>query len=167
MLAYLMLPNVKCFACWGKALFSLCDLLTAVIYYRILALVFPKATDNVKNLGMVLFLFNPFVFSLSTRGSCDSLVSLILALFIYFLCLHEEEMKRQRVAYSGNLFVAALCFGLSVHLRIYPIIFVLPLFFHFQHFGEYIRFGIIAGSRQSVETSAFTLDHTLVRAHFF
>jgi phosphatidylinositol glycan class M len=58
----------------------------------------------------VLWLYNPFTATISTRGSCDSLVTaLLLAVLLGLL--------------RGTLLQPALLYGLAVHLRIYPIVY--------------------------------------------
>lgn len=60
--------------------------------------------------SVVLWLYNPFTVTISTRGSCDSLVTvLLLAVLILLL--------------QGQRIMAAVLYGLAVHFRIYPIIY--------------------------------------------
>ncbi|XP_073145491.1 GPI mannosyltransferase 1-like isoform X2 [Henckelia pumila] len=69
------------------------------------------------------WLFNPFTFTIGTRGNCEPIVCAII-LWILLLLM------------KGNLLQAAFWYGLVVHLRIYPIIYALPiiLFLDPQHF---------------------------------
>eukprot|EP00798_Chlamydomonas_sp_ICE-L_P030293 gene30293-35281_t len=57
-----------------------------------------------------LWLFNPFTLTISTRGSCDVLVVVMLLAVLWSI------LRGQRLC-------AALIYGLAVHFRIYPIIY--------------------------------------------
>jgi len=61
-----------------------------------------------------LWLFNPFTFAISTRGSCESVVSMLMLMVLHCLL-------------RGRVAAAAAVYGLATHLRIYPIIYALPL----------------------------------------
>ena len=67
--------------------------------------------------SLSLWLFNPYTATISSRGSSDSLSSLCILLML----LHLE---RRRYATAG------FWFGLAVHIRLFPIIYVLPLLVH-------------------------------------
>lgn len=56
------------------------------------------------------WLANPFTATISTRGSADVLALLLL---LGLLCALLE----------GRIALAALAYGLAVHLRVYPIVF--------------------------------------------
>jgi len=60
--------------------------------------------------SMLLWLYNPFTVTISTRGSCDSLVTLLLLATMLLL------LQGQRV-------LPALLYGLAVHFRIFPIVY--------------------------------------------
>ena len=61
-----------------------------------------------------LWLCNPFVIAISTRGNAESLLCAMTVLTAYLL------LRRQEVG-------AALVHGLSVHFKIYPILYALPI----------------------------------------
>jgi phosphatidylinositol glycan class M len=113
LLAYLLLPNTF-FPCFGKLLFILGDIVTAFLMKKILShLKFPDMTW--------LWLFNPLVFNISTRGSSDSLTTLLVLGTLYALL-------KERVVVAGALF------GLAVHFRIYPIIYALSFYLYIDRF---------------------------------
>jgi GPI mannosyltransferase 1 subunit M len=113
LLAYLLLPNTF-FPCFGKLLFILGDIVTAILMKKILShLKFPDMTW--------LWLFNPLVFNISTRGSSDSLTTLLVLGTLYALL-------KERVVIAGVLF------GLAVHFRIYPIIYALSFYLYIDRF---------------------------------
>lgn len=58
----------------------------------------------------MLWLYNPFTVTISTRGSCDSVVTVMLLGVLLMLL-------------QGKLVLPALLYGLAVHFRIYPIVY--------------------------------------------
>lgn len=62
-----------------------------------------------------LYLFNFLVLNISTRGNADQLVAFFVLCSVYFL-------------YQRNTLLAAFFYGISVHFKIYPIIYALALF---------------------------------------
>ncbi|CAE8616855.1 unnamed protein product, partial [Polarella glacialis] len=99
---------------WGKLLFSALDLAAALLLKRWLEAFAPKdhATTRV---GLALWLFNPFCFTISTRGSGESAV--VLLVYGSLCALHLWK----------DLTISAVLFGLAVHWRVYPIVFALPI----------------------------------------
>lgn len=128
-----------------QVLFSACDIAVGVVILEILRL---------RNLGRharyycALWVLNPLSITISTRGNADSLVCLLLHLTLYFLL-------RRRTS------VAAICFGLAVHFRVFPIFFAPTILLYlndaytldtsgrwrvFQAIYEKIRFGAVSFS---------------------
>ena len=70
------------------------------------------------------WLFNPFTVTVSTRGSCESLVSTLMLTVLYSLM-------------RGGLVPAAVLYGLATHLRIYPVVYALPLVLFLGAEGSY------------------------------
>ena len=123
LLAWMLVPNVLVGAWWGKALFSAAGVLSGVLIYRL---------TNKSIMYASLWLFSPLTVNISTRGSSDSLIIvLILALF------HELKARRPNSA--------AVWFGLAVHFRIFPIFFVIPIIMHLGTFRKVLKFGLISG----------------------
>ncbi|KAI8049170.1 PIG-M-domain-containing protein [Syncephalis plumigaleata] len=60
-----------------------------------------------------LWLLNPFVATISTRGNAESLLGALVLLVIYGLAVKRADM-------------AAVIFGVAVQLKFYPIIYALP-----------------------------------------
>ena len=129
MLALLLTPNGWLHPSFGKYLFALCDILNGVLIYHLLLseVLEQKQPENtppknsssketkteLKNKATLyssLHLFNPLVFSISTRGSSESIVSLLVLLTLY------AALKRRWNA-------AAVLLGLSTHWKIYPVIY--------------------------------------------
>ena len=123
LLAYLLIPNYIFGRHFGKLLFVLFDSLTGILIHEL--------TKGLNHDLMVSLLwdFNPFVINISTRGNSDSLTCFLLVLTIYLLRKNHN-------------YIAAIMYGISVHLRIFPIFFVFQLFFHLKY--QIIPFGIIS-----------------------
>lgn len=112
LLAFLLIPNSFIHRSWGKFLFSASDLLVGYFIYYILKL--RKVPENLCNYSVMTWLFNPFTFTIGTRGNCEPIVCAVVLWII--ICL----MK-------GNVLQSAFWYGLVVHFRIYPIIYSIPI----------------------------------------
>lgn len=121
LLSYLLLPNIWISSLFGKLLFVACDILVAVLLLKILRL-----TDSIRSTSSPLhnrwvalgWLLNPVVINVSTRGNAESVICVLVAITLFFL-------------YSpGCLDLCAIFFGVSVHFKIYPIIYA-PAFLLF------------------------------------
>jgi GPI mannosyltransferase 1 subunit M len=110
--AYICLPNIWIHPLAGKVIFCTFDILMGIIYWAFvesqLESTFSKTFDSM--VFNALYLFNPLIFILSTRGSNDNIISMLV--FIAMFCL----LKRKYA-------LAGFFFGLSVHFKIYPIIY--------------------------------------------
>ncbi|CAA6668567.1 unnamed protein product [Spirodela intermedia] len=112
LLAALLVPNSLLHHCWGKLLFSAADLFVGYFIHVILKL--REVPEKLRLYSVVAWLFNPFTFTIGTRGNCEPIVCAIVLWII--ICL----MK-------GNVLQAAFWYGLVVHFRIYPVIYSLPI----------------------------------------
>lgn len=112
LLAFFLIPNSIIHRSWGKFLFSASDLLVGVFIHSILKL--RKVPEDLCMYSAVVWLFNPFTFTIGTRGNCEPIVCAMILWII--ICLLK-----------GNVLQAAFWYGLVVHFRIYPIIYVLPI----------------------------------------
>ncbi|KAM0001564.1 putative GPI mannosyltransferase 1 [Helianthus debilis subsp. tardiflorus] len=70
--------------------------------------------ENLTIYSVLVWLFNPFTFTIGTRGNCEPIICAIILWII--ICIMR-----------GNLFQGAVWYGLVVHMRIYPIIYALPI----------------------------------------
>ncbi|KAL7104305.1 hypothetical protein ACP275_08G235500 [Erythranthe tilingii] len=122
LLAFLLMPNSFIHRSWGKFIFSASDLLVGSLIHRILKL--RGVPEKLRTYSTMVWLFNPFTITIGTRGNCEPIVcSMILWIL---LCLMKDHFVQ-----------AAFWYGLVVHLRIYPIIYALPIILlldplHFQ-----------------------------------
>ncbi|XP_065037298.1 GPI mannosyltransferase 1-like [Musa acuminata AAA Group] len=111
LLAYLLVPNSLLHPSWGKLLFSAADLLVGLFVDAILKL--RGVPEDLRLWSVAAWLFNPFTFTIGTRGNCEPIVCAVILWII--LCIM-----------NGKVFQAAFWYGLIVHFRIYPIIYALP-----------------------------------------
>lgn len=112
--AYVCLVNNYIHPVCGKLVFCLCDQILIMILWRLFDTINP--TKKSSTIYYVAFgTFNPLVVSLSTRGSNDNMISLMVFIALYFLL-------QKKYVLSG------LFYGLSVHFKIYPIIYAIPLY---------------------------------------
>jgi len=119
LLAYLLLPNITLSPLFGKLLFALVDLLIGALLHDILArhtLAVPHAHPRALA-HTALWLLNPFVINVSTRGNAEAVVS-----FCVVACLWAVACKR--------VLLAGVMHGLAIHLKIYPVIFSAALFLY-------------------------------------
>ncbi|CDO93703.1 unnamed protein product [Kluyveromyces dobzhanskii CBS 2104] len=112
LLSWLLLPNY--YFQWihmGKVFFVLFDLLTGAMIIKLLQ----DSCKPGKQIALAsLWLLNPIVITISTRGNAESVLCFLIMCALYFL-------KEDRFIISG------LFYGLSIHLKIYPIIYALPI----------------------------------------
>ncbi|EOA20634.1 hypothetical protein CARUB_v10000947mg [Capsella rubella] len=112
LLALLLTPNSFFHRSFGKFLFSASDLLVGWFIHTILKE--RKVPEKICTYSVMVWLLNPFTFTIGTRGNCEPVVcAMILWIFISLM--------------RGNLSQAAFWYGLVVHFRVYPIIYALPI----------------------------------------
>ncbi|KAG8062083.1 hypothetical protein GUJ93_ZPchr0003g18378 [Zizania palustris] len=111
LLAYLLLPNSLLHPAWGKLLFSAADLLVGLFINTILKL--RGVPNRTRIWSVIAWLFNPFTFTIGTRGNCEPIVCAVILWIL--ICLM-----------NGRVLQAAFWYGLIVHFRIYPIIYAIP-----------------------------------------
>jgi phosphatidylinositol glycan class M len=111
LLAWLLVPNITWNRNWGKMLFVTCDLIAGYLMYRILlerGLGSRRASQFAS-----IWILNPFVAVISTRGSSEAVLGVLVVGTLYLLLL-------------GRVLLGGIVFGLSVHFKIYPVIYALP-----------------------------------------
>ncbi|XP_028392451.1 GPI mannosyltransferase 1-like isoform X2 [Dendronephthya gigantea] len=113
LLAWIIVPNVTLHKAFGKLLFVFCDIVAGYLIHLILkARGIPEFTA-VKYSWF--WLLNPMIITVSTRGNAESILAVLVLSSIYFM------LKRRFT-------LSAVMLALSVHFKIYPIIYALPLF---------------------------------------
>lgn len=83
LLAFLLLPNSLLHPAWGKLLFSAADLLVGLFIDNILTL--RGIPEKTRIWSVAAWLFNPFTFTIGTRGNCEPVVC--AAILWILLCL--------------------------------------------------------------------------------
>lgn len=111
LLSGLLIPNILFHNCWGKILFSLFDIGISVI----IRIIVSKSNSGLNNVCAYIWLYNPLSIIISTRGNADSISCFLVLLTLLFHIKHRYELS-------------AIFFALSVHVRIYPIIYGLVLY---------------------------------------
>ncbi|PCH37839.1 glycosyltransferase family 50 protein [Wolfiporia cocos MD-104 SS10] len=131
LLAVLLTPNEWLHPSFGKYLFAACDIFAGVLMYKLLiSVILPHAdktaredntTHHNKQLEaksinrratflVAVHLLNPLVFTISTRGSSEAVLSLFVLSTLYS-------------ALRGRWNSAAILLGLSTHWKVYPFIY--------------------------------------------
>jgi len=140
--AYLCLGNIYLFEAFGKIVFCVLDLLVAFMTYRLLSLLQARPSNQNKDdeeeeneetavtsqnkqtilsktqclvYTAISVLFNPIVFNVSTRGNGDILIVFLVMMTLYSL-------------YYRKVKLAAFWYALSIHTKIYPIVYYPAIF---------------------------------------
>ena len=74
-----------------------------------------EAQENRARLASCMWLYNPLVMNVSTRGSAESV---IVALVLLTIHLYQQKV----------FILTGLMYGLAIHMKIYPIIYCLSLY---------------------------------------
>lgn len=115
LLAWLLLPTTWS-GIWfefGKALFAAGDVVTGWFTYRILRM---QGLDSERALKFSsIWLLNPMVANISTRGSSEGLLAVLVVAILW-------AVLSKRVLLAGSLL------GFGVHFKIYPFIYAASIF---------------------------------------
>ena len=112
LLAYLVTPNILLHPLFGKCLFCVVDIFVVLVLDSIMKkMKCDKYLSNI--LMMTCWIFNPFTMTISSRGNAESIQVLLVLLTILFVI-------------EGRTVLAGVFYGLSVHFKLYPIIYSLP-----------------------------------------
>lgn len=122
--ALVFVPNIVLNDNSGKLLLIIADILGGYLHY-ILNIYQGTPRLNSK-LFLSLWLFNPITIAISTRGSFEPIITLLVLASVYLLITY-------------NFFTAGLLYGLSIHLKLYPIIYALPFFTYMIQRKPYLR----------------------------
>lgn len=111
LLAVLLAANEFIHPLFGKVLFASCDLLICFLLHKILA---KRGVSKASWLINAVWLFNPMVINISTRGSSEAVLGVLV-----ISCLYAAEEKQWDLT--------AILLGFSVHFKIYPFIYAFSL----------------------------------------
>ncbi|KAJ3024147.1 pentamidine resistance factor [Thoreauomyces humboldtii] len=115
LLAWLVVPNVVWHPDFGKWLFCACDLLGGWFIHAILCRV-GCAPDRATKYTAV-WLLNPFVVAISARGNSESVITVLVLGALWALM-------------TGRQNLGGILYGISVHFKIYPIVYALPFWLY-------------------------------------
>lgn len=104
---------------WGKALFAAGDVVTGWLIFLILR--GQKLGDERGMKYASIWLLNPMVANISTRGSSEGLLAVIVIALLW-------AAVQQRIALAGALL------GLGVHFKIYPFIYAASIFWWLDNY---------------------------------
>ncbi|XP_042215083.1 GPI mannosyltransferase 1-like [Homarus americanus] len=112
-LAWMLLPNIYIHSTFGKLMFSFFDCIASRLIYEVLL------RDGQSKLAALkcsfMWLYNPLVIGVSTRGSAEAIMAVLVLFTLY--------MMKLRLNLLAGLFL-----GTSIHFKLYPIIYSLPLY---------------------------------------
>lgn len=112
LLAWLLTPNIYLSVMFGKILFVACDVLSGMIIHGSLCL--RGLSSQTASWISALWLLNPLPMGVSSRGNAESILAALVLGTLY--CIDARR-----------LMWAAVLYGLSVHMKIYPITYALPI----------------------------------------
>jgi GPI mannosyltransferase 1 subunit M len=112
LLAWLLLPTTRWFE-FGKALFAAADILAGWLLVRILREEYKLDGGRAVAYASV-WLLNPMVAGISTRGSCEGLLGVLAAGLLL-------------ATFRRNIALAGVILGFAVHFKIYPFIYGISL----------------------------------------
>lgn len=125
LLAWMLVPTTWTAVSWrawfsfGKVLFSLADVFAGAVLFAVLVKPKVNPTKTMETSRALryasIWLLNPIVANISTRGSSEGLLGLLVAALIY-------AVRNRRVVLAGFLL------GVAVHFKIYPFIYGLTIF---------------------------------------
>ena len=119
----MLTPNIWFHEDFGKVLFCICDLIVGIILYR-MNIQINNETNMMASICSSFWLLNPMVIGVSTRGNCETIINLlVLNVFLY----NNNNNNNNNNGFH-NTIIASLWFGFAIHMKIYPIIYALPLF---------------------------------------
>jgi GPI mannosyltransferase 1 subunit M len=148
--AYMCLPNHTVTHVFGKYVFVAFDIVMGIAMWSLI-----ESQNNKKQntwAYVAFWLYNPVTIAMSTRGSNDNIIAMLVYVTLYYL-LRKEYVK------------AGLVYGLSVHFKIYPIIYC----FVFYLYIDCDRKKVL-DSKSQIFSNFFTVNRikfTLVSASTF
>ena len=115
LLAVVLTPNILLHSLFGKLVFASLDIVAGYLIFMVLRQRGLSSTNAVWT--CCVWLFNPLIIAVSTRGNAESLLAVLVLATILLIS-------------NGRITVAALFYGLAVHFKIVPIIYSLPFYLH-------------------------------------
>lgn len=124
LVAILFLPNILANINLGKILLVVADIYCGKLIY---SLNIHQGTNRLNSkLYLLLWLFNPVTIAISTRGSFEPIL-----LAVILTSMHQLV--------NGSYITSGLLIGLSIHLKLYPVIYVLPIYIYLLQRRPYLK----------------------------
>ncbi|KAK8170778.1 GPI mannosyltransferase [Phyllosticta citrichinensis] len=115
LLAWLIYPTTwPQFFSFGKALFALGDIIAGYLIFQTLRSTSKMSTERALKFASI-WLLNPMVAQISTRGSSEGLLGVIVTALLW-------AVTQERIVLAG------LLLGFAVHFKIYPFIYAASIF---------------------------------------
>ena len=144
LLAYLLVPNVTVHPSFGKFLFVGFDLIAAFLVFRLVLA--SRLSEKQAMNAAVSWLWNPLSMTISTRGSGDSIIcSLVLMTLLGLVSARNSTLGPFELPALGWVIIGAIAYGISVHWRIYPIIFAPSILLHLANLPHQVLFSLVSG----------------------
>lgn len=136
LLAWMLAPTVRSdvWFHFGKALFALGDVLTGWLIILVLRQSRHFSVGRATKYACI-WLLNPMVATISTRGSSEGLLAFIILLLLY------ASIRRQAD-------IAGLLLGFAVHFKIFPFIYAISMFWALGEGQSQLEYGRLPGSLQ-------------------
>lgn len=112
-IAFMFVPNIILFESFGKLLLITLDIICGFFLFIINIHQGNNRCNSKKCL--LLWLFNPVTIAISTRGSFEPVIALLVLATVYSL-------------FFGYHTIAGIFYGLSIHLKLYPVIYAISLY---------------------------------------
>lgn len=138
LLAALLVPNITFHSSFGKCLFVAFDFCSAYLVYALVREL--RWTRRQAILGALGWLWNPLSLSISTRGSGDSIVCAQVLFTLLGLVKGRFEKS------WPWLLCSAVVHGLSVHWRLFPIVFAPTILVFLDTWPQRIAYGFVSGT---------------------
>lgn len=117
LLALLLVPNAHLHRSLGKILFASADLIVGYLIYASLRDHYKLPPNKARVSTSLCWLLNPFVANISTRGNAESILGVLVVATLY-------------LASAERWLPAALLYGISVHFKIYPVVYAATFLAH-------------------------------------
>lgn len=117
LLALILLPNHSLFLSFGKVVFILCDLLVGWLIFETLSVKGVKRGPRL--LSVAVWLFNPLTATVSARGNAESVLAVLVIASLSSLL-------------RGHHSLSAIAHGTAVHVKIFPVIYTLPIMLYLK-----------------------------------
>lgn len=113
LVALIFVPNVLLNASLGKFILIVADIIGG--YFQYMLNIYEGTNRYNSKLYLMLWLFNPVTIAISTRGSFEPIITLLVLASIYLLI-------------EQSYILGGLTYGLSTHIKLYPVIYMIAIY---------------------------------------